>query len=213
MGSLIRVDSEKPDIGTIRSVARLIRGGGVIVYPTDTVYGIGANALNFEAVLRIFEIKGRALDQPLPVIVSGSEMAEGLAYIGDEARLLMKAFWPGALTLVLPKKPIILSIVVGGGTSVGLRAPNHTVPLSIIRESGLPLIATSANKHGAPNPADAGEALRQIGDEVDLIVDCGRVTGQPSTILDLTRMPPLVVRSGSVTRKMVEKVIGQVELA
>ncbi len=213
MGRLIRVDPRKPSVGDLREAVRLIREGGVIVYPTDTVYGLGANALNSEAVLRIFKIKGRAPDQALPVIVSGPEMADRLAYLNDDAEKLMKAFWPGALTLALPKKPIVPSAVTGGGATVALRAPNHAVPLLIVRESGLPLVATSANKHGAPNPVNAGEAYRQIGGEVDLVIDCGRVGGQPSTILDLARTPPLVVRSGPVTREMVEKVVGRVDLA
>lgn len=210
MSKIIRVDPENPEISAIRNAADLIKRGSVIVYPTDTVYGLGADALNPEAVLRVFKIKGRSPDQPLPVAVSGLEMAETLAVVSDEARRLMAAFWPGALTLVLPKKPIVPSIVVGGGVSVGLRTPNHAVPLLIIRESGLPLIATSANKHGAPSPVEAEEALRQIGSEVDLIIDCGRVGGQSSTIVDLTKTP-LIVRSGPVTREMIEKIIGRVK--
>ena len=213
MSNLIRIDAEKPEISVIKNAARLIKRGSVIVYPTDTVYGLGANALNPEAVLQIFKIKGRSPNQPLPVAVSGLEMAEKLAFVGDEARKLTAAFWPGALTLVLRKKPLLPSIVVGGGASVGLRAPNHAVPLMIIREAGLPLVATSANKHGAPSPVEAEEAFRQVGDEVDLILDCGRVGGQPSTIVDLTKTPPLIVRSGPVTREMIEKIIGRVELA
>jgi len=213
MSNLIRIDPEKPEISVIKKVARLVKRGGVIIYPTDTVYGLGADALNPEAVLRIFKIKGRSPDQPLPVAVSGLEMAERLAFVSDEARKLIAAFWPGALTLVMRKKPIVPPIVVGGGVSVGLRAPNHAVSLMIIHETGLPLVATSANKHGAPSPVESGEAFRRVGDEVDLILDCGRVGGQPSAIVDLTKTPPMIIRSGPVTREMIEKIVGRVELA
>jgi len=211
MGKVLRVNPEKPESKVIREAVDIIRSGGVVIYPTDTVYGLGVDALNPEAVLRIFKIKNRFPNQPLPVAVSGLEMADRLAFIDEAAGKLMKAFWPGALTLVLVRKRLVPSMVVGGGASVGLRMPNHAVPLRIIQMSGLPLVATSANKHGAQNPLEAAEALRQIGDEVDLLLDGGRAGGQPSTILDLTRKPPLIVRHGPVTREMIEKVIGRVE--
>jgi len=211
MNKIIRVDPENPKIDAIREAADVVRKGGVIVYPTDTVYGLGADALKPEAVLKIFKIKGRPLDQPLPVAVSGLEMAERLAFVEDGSRKLMEAFWPGALTVVLEKKPIVPSMVVGRGVNVGLRMPNHIVPLMIIHMSGTPLISTSANKHGRPSPLEALEAVRQIGGEVDLVLDCGRARGQPSTIIDLTKTPPLMIRSGPVTKKMIEEIVGRVE--
>ncbi len=213
MSSLIRVNSQRPEESAVKRAAQLIKCGGVIVYPTDTLYGLGANALNPQAVLRIFKIKDRSPDQPLPVVVSNLKMAEQLASVDDKARKLIAAFWPGALTLVMPKKPTIPSAVAGGGNSIGLRAPNHPVPLAIIREANLPLVATSANKHGAPSPVEAEEALKQIGEEVDLILDCGHVGGQSSTVIDLTKAKPLIVRCGPVTQEMIEKVIGSVESA
>ncbi len=211
MDKIVYLDPGNPKVEIIDAVVGVIKVGGVIVYPTDTVYGLGVDALNTNAVLRIFKIKGRPLDQPLPVAVSGLEMAEGLASVDDKARKLIRVFWPGALTLVLEKRPIVPSIVVGGGATVGLRMPNHAVPLMILDMLGLPLISSSANKHRMPSPLEAGEALRQVGQEVDLILDCGKVGGQSSTIVDLTKAPPLIIRKGPVTKEMLEKVVGRVE--
>lgn len=208
MNKIIRIHPENPEVAIIREAVDLIRDGGVIVYPTDTVYGLGANALNPDAVLRIFKIKNRSLDQPLPVAVSSLEMAEKLAFFDDDVRKLLKALWPGALTVVVEKKPIVPSVVVGGGTSVGLRMPKHSIPLMIIQMSNLPLIATSANKHGKPSPIEANEVIKQIGSEIDLILDCEKVKGQPSTIIDLTKTVPLLIRSGPVARETIEKIIG-----
>jgi L-threonylcarbamoyladenylate synthase len=211
MTTIRRVDAEKPEINAILDAVTLIKNGEVIVYPTDTVYGLGADALNPEAVHRVFEIKGRSPGQPLPVAVSGLEMAETLAVIDDKSRRLIEAFWPGALTIILAKKPIMPSIVVGKGLSVGLRMPNHAVPLMIMQNSGLPLIATSANKHGMPSSVEVGDALRQIGSEVKLALDCGRLGGTPSTVIDLTKIPSRITRSGAVTREMIGSVIGDVD--
>ena len=210
MNKIIHVDKRDPKVETIRGAVHIIKNGGVIVYPTDTVYGLGANALNPNAILKVFKIKDRPLNQPLPVAVSGLKMAEGLTFFDDKARQLVRAFWPGALTIVLTKRPIVPSIVAGGGLSVGLRMPNHSIPLIILEQSGLPLVATSANKHGLPNPIEAEEALRQVGDEVDLILDGGNVSGQPSTVIDLTKRSPLIVRKGSITRAMIETIVGRV---
>lgn len=211
MTKIVRVDLDNPSVNIIKEMVQIIKNGGVVVYPTDTVYGLGANALNPRAVLKIFKIKKRSLNQPLPVIVSGLKMAEKLAFINNDARKLIGAFWPGSLTIIMDKKPVLPSIVVSGGSSVGLRMPNHTIPLMMLKTSKLPLVATSANIHGKPDPIDAKDIIKQIGKEVDLIFDCGKTKGKPSTIVDLTKVPPLIVRSGSINREAIEKVIGPVE--
>lgn len=212
MVQVLIVNSKKPGKEVIDRAVKVIEAGGLIVYPTDTVYGLGTNALNPQAVFKVFEVKNRPLDQALPTIVSGLEMAEELAYVTEEARKLIQAFWPGALTIILKKKPVVPSVVTGGKFGVGLRAPNHAVPLTITRMSGLPLIATSANKHSGANPVKVRDVLNQLGEEVDLILDGGRTEiGVASTIIDMTRTPPLIVRKGPVTREMIEGVIGQIE--
>jgi L-threonylcarbamoyladenylate synthase len=204
----LSVDPKKTNIDAIEEAVNILRSGGVIVYPSDTVYGLGSNALNSNAVQRIFRIKERSQDQSLPLAVSDWEMAGSLAFVDDRAKKLMNNFWPGALTIIMMKKPIVPSVVVGGGTSVGLRMPDHQVPLMLLRMSGLPIVSTSANKHGRPNSVEAEEAIRQIGGEVDLILDAGRVGGQPSTIIDITMKHPSIIRSGPVTKEMIENVIG-----
>ena len=204
----LRVDPNKPSINAIEEAVNILRSGGVIMYPSDTVYGLGSDALNSDAVQRIFRIKGRSPDQSLPLIVSDRKMTESLAFVDDRAKKLMDTFWPGALTIIMMKKPIVPSVVVGGGTSVGLRMPDHAVPLLLLRMSGFPIVSTSANKHGRPHSVEVEEAIRQIGGEVDLILDAGRVGGQPSTIIDMTMKHPSIIRSGPVTKEMIEKVIG-----
>ncbi|MFH0896746.1 MAG: L-threonylcarbamoyladenylate synthase [Candidatus Bathyarchaeota archaeon] len=210
MDKIVNVNP-KNQADAIGAAVDIIMYGGIIIYPTDTVYGLGADALNPKAVLKIFKIKDRPLDQPLPVAVSGLEMAETIAHVDDKARKLINAFWPGALTIVLEKRSIVPSVVVSEGSSVGLRMPNHAVPLMILNMSGLPLIATSANKHGMPSPLEACEALRQVNNEVDLVLNCGKVEGQSSTIVDLTKTPPQIIREGPVSREIIEKVVGRVE--
>jgi L-threonylcarbamoyladenylate synthase len=186
----------------------LIKAGKVVVYPTDTVYGLGANALDSAAVHKIFKVKGRPTGTPIPVAVDGIKMADRLAVINSEAKKLIATFWPGALTLILPKKDIIPEIVTAGHLGLALRAPDHQVPLMIIRKSKLPLIATSANLHGAPNCINAQEAAKQIGNHVDLILDGGPTTDTASTVLDLTSEEPKVLREGPVTRLMLRGILG-----
>ncbi len=211
VSNVLVVDPKNPSVSAISRALKIIRTGGLIVYPTDTVYGLGANALNVQAVLRVFEVKRRPLDQPLPVAVSGSRMSEELAYLNEKARRLMEVFWPGALTIVLERKTKIPSVVTGGKAGVGLRAPDNEVPLSIMRLSNLPLITTSANKHGAPPCVDARGVVGQLDGEVDLIIDGGRGRTEASTIIDLLREPPVILRRGPVSRESIEGVIGFVE--
>ena len=211
MSKILYVDPLKPETNLIKQAVEVLRRSGILVYPTDTVCGLGGDALNPGVVRQVFKIKGRALDQPLPVAVSGLVMAKKLAFIDEKANQLTHTFWPGALTIVVKKRSRVPSIVVSGGTSVGLRMPNHAVPLMLLELSGCPLIATSANLHGKPTPLDAGEALKQLGEGIDLVLDGGRVQGQSSTIIDLTTTPPSMIRNGPVTREMIQKIIGYVK--
>ncbi|MDH5769796.1 MAG: L-threonylcarbamoyladenylate synthase [Candidatus Bathyarchaeota archaeon] len=213
MPKIVRVNPEKPDPKTVDLATKIIKEGGIIIYPTDTVYGIGTNALKPQIILKIFKIKRRPLNEALPIAVSGLNMANELAFIPKNARELIRRFWPGALTIILRKKPIVPREATGGGNCVGLRAPNHPVPIAIIKKCDLPLIATSANKHGEPNPVTAGEALRQVGENVDLCLDAGRTEIQrPSTVLDLTKSPPVVLRIGPISVGAIKKVLGEVRV-
>lgn len=209
---MLIINPKKPEIAEIKTAVKVIQSGGLIAYPTDTLYGLGTNALNPSSVLKVFEAKKRPLDQALPLIVSGLEMANELAFVTDDAKRLIKAFWPGALTIILKRKSTVPSVATGGRLGVGLRAPNHPVPLAIARISGLPLVATSANRHGGANSVDVSDVLNQLGGCIDLILDGGRTKiGIASTIIDLTRAPPLIVRKGPITKEMVEEIIGYVE--
>jgi L-threonylcarbamoyladenylate synthase len=208
---MTRINPDNHDVDAIYKAVNVIKNGGVVVYPTDTVYGLGADALNPDAVQRVFKIKNRPKHLPLPVVVRDLTMARSLAAIDDQALRLIDAFWPGALTLILEKKSPVPLILTSGGPSVGLRMPNHLVPLMMLDLCGVPLVATSANKHGGTSPLLAEEAQQQLGSEVDLILDGGPAKGQPSTIIDLTKIPPLLLRRGPITRVMIEDIIGWVQ--
>jgi len=204
MSTVLKVNPNQPSSHAIYRAVDVIRAGGLVAYPTDTVYGLGTNALDAQAVRKIFTVKRRPLDQPLPVAVSGRMMAEDVAYVDEGAIRLMDLFWPGALTLVLLKKPRLPLVVTGGHAGVGVRAPNHQVSLALIASAQAPLIATSANVHGSPPCVDAQGVLNNFDGEVDLILDGGTCNAAVSTVLDLTGDSPVLLRQGLVTRKRIE---------
>lgn len=180
----------------VAEASRVVRSGGLIIYPTDTVYGLGADPLNEAAVAKAFEAKRREA-KPMPVLVSSIEAAKRLAYVSEEAEALMRRFWPGALTIVLPSRGVVPSQVTAGLASIGIRMPNHPVALRIIEACGGALIGTSANISGRPAPRTADEALSQIGDYVDLAIDAGPAPhGVPSTVVDLSGSEPRLIREG-----------------
>lgn len=211
MSHVLRVKPNNPSDRVISKAVDVIAAGGLVAYPTDTVYGLGTNALNPQAVLKVFEVKKRPLTQPLPMAVSGIKMAEEVAYVGERAHVLITRFWPGALTLVLKKRPRTPFVVTGGRVGVGVRAPNHKVPLAIMKVTHCPLITTSANTHGGPPSVTAEEVIRQFDGDVDLILDGGRCTMEASTVIDLLRDPPVLLRQGAITRTMIEDAIGFVD--
>jgi L-threonylcarbamoyladenylate synthase len=187
-----------------------VQSGKLVVYPTDTVYGLGADPFNERAVTRIFEVKNRPRSRPLPVAVSGADMVYDIAFMTRKARKLMELYWPGALTVVLWKKGGLLDAVAGGGNSLGVRAPNHPVPLALIRRTAHPLVATSANLHGEFPSRDARDAVSQLRSPVDLVLDGGETNGIASTVVDLTKTPPVIVREGPVTKALIERQIGKI---
>lgn len=191
----------------IRLAAETIRKGGLVIYPTDTVYGLGCNPFNINAVKRVFEVKGRT-GKPLPVLASSVEDAEKIAEINEKALKIAKAFWPGPVTLILPKKPNLPSLVTSNQESVGVRVPNHEIALELIKLSNGLLIGTSANKTGEESPKTAEEAARQIGEKVDIVLDGGKTPlGTPSTVVDLTAEIPKVVREGPVRLDSILKIL------
>lgn len=205
-GRLIKIDPQNPDPEILRIAASVLREGGLVAFPTETVYGLGANALAKEAARRIFEAKGRPQDNPLIVHVADFAMTEELAVMNDRARALMRRFWPGPLTLVLEaREGIVPEEVRGGLATVGLRMPAHRVALELIRAAGLPIAAPSANKSGRPSPTEAITVLEDLGDAVDLILDAGSTRfGVESTVLDATGKHLVLLRPGGLSVEEVE---------
>ncbi|HVP41140.1 MAG TPA: L-threonylcarbamoyladenylate synthase [Candidatus Krumholzibacteriaceae bacterium] len=182
----------------IKEAARIIAEGGIIVYPTDTVYGLGCNPFNEEAVRKIFRIKGKRT-KPLPILASNVKEIEKIALTTDRTLKFAEKFWPGPLTMVLPKKPSLPSLVTRDLNSVAVRVPNHKVAFELIRTSGGLLVGTSANKTGKKPSRTAQEAAKQIGKKVDLIIDDGPTPiGASSTIIDLTQEELRIVRQGPI---------------
>jgi L-threonylcarbamoyladenylate synthase len=192
----------------------IIRQGGLVAFPTETVYGLGANALDAQAVERIFEVKGRPPSSPLIVHVDSVAMAQELAREWPAAaEELTRAFWPGPLTLVLPKLSLIPNNVTAGLPTVGLRQPNHPVAIALIREAGLPIAAPSANRFTGLSPTTAEHVLKSLGAEVDLILDGGPSSiGIESTVLALSGTQPRLLRPGMISRQEIEDIVGPIEL-
>ncbi len=180
----------------IDEAALLLKEGKVIVYPTDTVYGLGADALNEGAISRIFEIKGREKDMAISVAVCSLNMAREYAEFDDCAEKLFVKYMPGALTLIVKNRKFP-EILTGGTDRIGIRMPDEDIALRLIRKFGRPITATSANKHGKPPAKTVEEARAQLGDEVDLYLDDGKRDGKPSTVYDCVSRK--VIRQGSLT--------------
>lgn len=181
-----------------------------MVYPTDTLYGLGALATIDEAVERVFRLKGRPPHKALPLLLAQAGQMEEVAMPSSLAWILARHFWPGALTLVLPRAPGFHSLALAGGNTVALRVPHHPLALALIAAAGGPITGTSANVADGPDPVTVEEARRQLGDAVDLFIDAGPCPGgQGSTVLDLTGPQPLILRPGAIPRHQIEEAIGQ----
>lgn len=204
---VLAVDPISPDPAVLREAGAVLRNGGLVVIPTETVYGIAADALNPEAVLRLRAAKQRAETKPLPVMVSGLADAGAFArHVPPLAHTLMVRFWPGPLTIVLEAGDTVPDAVHSGSGKVGLRAPDHTVAQGVLREAGCPLVLTSANLSGEPPARTAEDAERELVGRVDLILDAGTCPlGEASTVLDLTISPPAILREGALPRELLEQ--------
>ena len=206
----IKVDPDNSAGGAIAEAAEIIKAGGLVAFPTETVYGLGANALEADAVKAIFRAKGRPADNPLIVHLAEISQVYDLAEdISVPAQRVMEAFWPGPLTLVLPKKAAVPREVTAGLNSVAVRMPDHPVALELIRSAGVPVAAPSANSSGKPSPTTARHVLEDLDGKIDAVVDGGvcRV-GLESTVLDMTSVNPTILRPGGITREDIEGVIG-----
>jgi L-threonylcarbamoyladenylate synthase len=197
---VLTVDASRPDPAAIAEAARVLRAGGLVAFPTETVYGLGARALDPAAVAKVFAAKGRPSGHPLIAHVDGEDAARAIASSWSaRASALARAFWPGPLTLVVPRSARVPDVVTGGGSSVAIRAPAHAVALALLRAVGEPLAAPSANRYQTLSPTLAAHVVKSLGDAVDLVLDGGPCSaGIESTVIDVDAEPPRVLRPGAL---------------
>jgi len=210
----LKVNAEKPEIDKIRIAASVIRRGDVVAFPTETVYGLGADALNPDAVMKVFKAKNRPADDPLIVHVAIKEDVYRLARsVPKAAERLMAQFWPGPLTLVLKRSRLVPNITVAGLDTIAIRMPKNEVALALIRESMTPISAPSANLFGKPSPTTAEHVINDLSGRIDLILDAGPTEiGVESTVIDMTTPIPQILRPGGTPYEKLKSILGEVEL-
>jgi L-threonylcarbamoyladenylate synthase len=205
----------KADEAGVAQAADILRRGGLVAFPTETVYGLGANALNRTAVTKIFEAKQRPTWDP--IIVHGASVEDLRSLVREwpeHAEALARVYMPGPLTLLLPKNDIVPSECTAGRDKVGVRIPSHEVAKSLIRAAGIPIAAPSANRFGHTSPTTAEHVLADLYGRIDAVLDGGATdVGVESTVIDVTITPPVIYRPGGITREMIESVIGPVTIA
>ncbi len=197
---VIQVDPRHVQPEVMQQACETLRRGGLVAFPTDTLYALGANALNPAAIDRVHTVKGRHHGKPLSILIPSVEAAADLAAdLPDGVRSLMQAFWPGALTVVVKASPKVPAILRGTLGTVGLRMPAGSVARALLAAFAGPIIGTSANKSGGADPADARTVQKAVGGQIDLILDGGRVAlGVPSTVIDCTTQPARLLREGAI---------------
>lgn len=207
------VSFDKPDMAVIAQAADIIKRGGLVAFPTETVYGLGANGLDSAAVRKVFAAKGRPDDNPLILHIANVKDVFYLSSVVPlKCQVLMEAFWPGPLTLVVPKSKFVPEEITAGLDTVALRMPSHQVALALIRAAGVPIAAPSANRSGYPSPTTAAHVLDDLNGRIDAILDAGPTgLGLESTVLDVSGETPVILRPGGITRERLVEVIGPVE--
>jgi L-threonylcarbamoyladenylate synthase len=207
------VSASNPEQDVVEQAAAVLRRGGLVAFPTETVYGLGADVLNLDAIRNVFHVKGRPPDNPLIVHVSGTRQLDDVVdEIPDKGKMLGEAFWPGPLTLVMKRTILVSDLVTGGLDTVAVRMPDHPVALALIRALGEGIVGPSANLSGRPSPTTAQHVYDDLRGQVDLILDAGPTTiGLESTVVDVTVDPPMILRLGGLTRERIEEIIGRVE--
>jgi len=206
MTEVLQLNPHAPEPDILAHAGEILRAGGLVAYPTETVYGLAASAFNSESITRVFEAKGRPQGQPLPVQIAGVAEVEMLARdVPQAARTLIADFFPGPLTLVLWRQPSVSLLITGGEDTVGLRMPDHVVALGVLRAFGGPLVCPSANLTGRRASMSASDVLEDLDGEIDLVLDGGPTTGRtPSTVLDVTTQPARLIREGKISRAALE---------
>ena len=211
---IIKLDETQMDAEIIQKAGTLIRQGGLVAFPTETVYGLGADALQSQAAMKIYEAKGRPSDNPLIVHIARQEAIEKIVTkFTPQAKLLAETFWPGPLTMILPKAQCVPYETTGGLETVAVRMPKQAVALALIDAAGGYVAAPSANLSGRPSPTKAEHVIEDLAGRIDMILDAGVVgIGLESTIIDLSEEVPVILRPGAITQKMLSKVIGETRL-
>jgi L-threonylcarbamoyladenylate synthase len=199
------------DSQALAYAVQLLRAGQVIAFPTDTVYGVGADGFNERAIEQLFVVKERERGKAIPYLLADTaDLAKVVREMPRAAQILAEKFWPGGLTLVVPASPRVPKILIAGGDTVAVRVPNHPTTRALIATLGVPLAATSANISGGPDPANAQEVLAQLNGRIPLVLDGGATRGNvPSTVVDVTSDPPKVLRVGVIAVEEIERVIGK----
>lgn len=210
----VKIEHIEKEREKLAGAAKILRRGGLVAFPTETVYGLGADGLNGEAAAKIYRAKGRPSDNPLILHICDEAMLHELAAeVSETARRLAKAFWPGPMTLILRRRPVVPDSVTGGLDTVGIRMPDHPIALALIRQAGVPLAAPSANTSGRPSPTAARMVFDDLAGKIDMILDGGACeVGLESTIIDCTAEIPTVLRPGAITLPMIEGAAGRVAL-
>lgn len=215
MDTIIKKITNSPeDKNVYQQAAQIIRDGGLVAFPTETVYGLGADGMNQKAAAQIYQAKGRPSDNPLIVhIAEIGELGRVTGEVNEKAEKLIKEFWPGPLTLIFQKKEEIPLQITGGLDTVAVRMPSHPVAQKLIKESGTIIAAPSANTSGRPSPTQASHVKEDLYGKIDMLIDGGSVgIGLESTIVDMTIEPPMLLRPGYITVPMLEQVIGKIQI-
>lgn len=207
---VVKVNADRPAPQAIREAARVLEKGGVVAFPTETYYGLGADPFHEAAVRRLFEIKDREPAKPISLVIDDEKRLKDIVKaVSPEASRLIRRFWPGPLTLVFHSSPRLPAALTGGSATIGVRIPNHPVALELLRAFGRALTATSANHSGQPSAATAEQVEKALGTDLDLILDAGPTPGGPeSTVVDATLYPPRLIRKGPIPFRDVLMEIG-----
>ena len=202
---VLKINKKKPEKEKLKQAVHALCDGGVIVIPTDTVYGLAASAFNISAQRAIYRLKGRSYRKPLVVMAGNIKSIEPLVEISRDAQRLMKKFWPGPLTIILPTTPLG-RILMGGRHDCGIRIPDDDAVLHLIRAFTYPIATTSANPSGKPSAKTGDDALKYFGSKVHMIIDCGKShIGKESTVIDMIKFPYVVVREGALPKKKIHE--------
>jgi len=207
---LIKVNSRVPELDLLQQAADILLADGIIGYPTETVYGLGANAFSSAAITKIFQLKQRDHSKPILIIAADFHQVETcVAEVPELARQLAQSFWPGPLTIIFKAAPHLTRRLLGDGDSIGIRIPANTICLELLRICGVPLTSTSANLAGAENPISAADVRKNFGQQLDMIIDGGAASDhRPSTVIDLSGDKPVLVREGKIVRQTIEQTMG-----